>query len=143
VGLLFAENLYILYVRLIMNNIIERDDNPNSSKKLSKTGVNAVFQLAGGIALSVLGVLPALLSTVAGGALTILGLAGISSRDKEDKKIGLVLTVAGASAILARHGVIPFLKAGGAMVLHAGAFVLIGLGVFNIIRFVIGLKKRS
>ncbi|MDR1149084.1 MAG: hypothetical protein LBK66_10680 [Spirochaetaceae bacterium] len=126
-----------------MNNIIERDDNPNSSKNLSKTGVSAVFQLAGGIALSILGVLPIVLSTVAGGALTILGLAAVSSRDKEDKKIGMVLTVAGAAAILSRHGVIPFLKAGGAMVLHAGAFVLIGLGLFNIIKFVIGLKKRS
>jgi hypothetical protein len=126
-----------------MNSIIEKDDNPNSAKDLSKTGVRAVFQLAGGIALSILGVLPILLSTVAGGGLTILGLAGVSSRDKEDKKIGLVLTLAGAAAILSRHGVIPLLKAGGAMALHAGAFAFIGLGLFNLVKFVIGLKKRS
>jgi hypothetical protein len=125
-----------------MGDIIEKGNTP-STKTLSKTGVNAVFQLVGGIALTILGALPTLLSTVAGGAIVILGLAGISSKDKEDKKIGMVLTVAGAAALLARHGVIPFIKAAGAMVLHAGAFVLIGVGLFNLIRFIIGLKKRS
>jgi hypothetical protein len=129
-------------MRLAMNDLIEKGGAP-SAKTLSKIGVGAVFQLAGGIALSILGVLPALLSTIAGGALTILGLAGVSSPDKEDKKIGIVLTIAGAASILSRHGVLPILKAAGAMTLHAGAFVLIGLGIFNLIRFIIGLKKRS
>ncbi|MDR2803303.1 MAG: hypothetical protein LBB22_03315 [Treponema sp.] len=117
--------------------MIEKND------ALSKTGVSAVFQIVGGVALSILGMLPAVLATVAGGALTILGLAGVSSRDKEDKKIGLVLTLAGAAAVLSRYGVIAPLKAAGAIALHAGSFALIGLGLFNAIRFVLGLKKRS
>jgi hypothetical protein len=121
---------------------IEKDNTP-TKKDLSKTGVSGVLQLTGGIVLSIISVLPTLLSTAAGGALAILGLAGIASKDKEDKKTGLILTAAGAAAILARHGVIPLLKAAGATALHVGAFVFIGLGIFNIVKFALGLKKRS
>jgi hypothetical protein len=125
-----------------MGNLIEKDDTP-SKNSLSKTGVSAVLQLAGGVVLLVLGALPALLSTVVGGALTIIGLTEFSSRDNEDKKIGAVLTLAGAATILSRHGVLPALKAAGGMALRTGAFVLIGLGLFNAIKFIIGIKKRS
>jgi hypothetical protein len=125
-----------------MNNSMERGDMPSRSS-LSKTGVSAVLQLAGGVILTVLGALPMLLSTVVGGALTIIGLAGVSSRDNEDKKIGVVLTLAGAATILSRHGVLHILKAAGGLVLQAGAFALIGLGLFNAIKFIIGVKKRS
>lgn len=114
-----------------------------SSKELSKIGVSAILQFAGGAVLAVLGVLPPLISAAAGVVLTVLGLSGIASRDKEDKKIGGVLAVSGAAAILARYGVISMLKAAGRMVLFTGAAALIGLGLFNIVRFVLGLKKRS
>lgn len=125
-----------------MNDSTERGET-QSKNTLSKTGVNAVFQIAGGVVLAVLGALPVLLSTIVGGALTIIGLAGVSSRDTEDKKIGIVLTLAGAATVLSRHGVLKILKAAGGLVLHAGAFALIGLGLFNAIKFIIGIKKRS
>jgi hypothetical protein len=125
-----------------MNDSMERGDT-QSRNSLSKTGVSAVFQLAGGVLLAVLGALPVLLSTIAGGALTLVGLAGVSSRDNEDKKIGTVLTLAGAATVLSRHGVLPILKAAGGLVLNAGAFALVGLGLFNIIRFIVGVRKRS
>jgi hypothetical protein len=125
-----------------MNDSIERGDT-QSRNSLSKTGVSAVFQLAGGVLLAVLGALPLLLSTIVGGALTLVGLAGVSSRDNEDKKIGIVLTLAGVATVLSRHGVLRILKVAGGLVLNAGAFALIGLGLFNAIRFIVGVKKRS
>jgi hypothetical protein len=125
-----------------MHDSMENGDIP-SRNSLSKTGVSAVLQLAGGVVLTVLGALPMLLSTILGGVLTITGFAGISSRDNEEKKMGLVLTLAGAATILSRHGVFKILKAAGGMVLRTGAFVLIGLGLFNAIKFIIGIKKRS
>ncbi|MDR0383018.1 MAG: hypothetical protein LBH50_03430 [Spirochaetaceae bacterium] len=125
-----------------MSYMLEKK-NGVSSKELSKIGVSAILQFAGGAVLAVLGVLPPLISAAAGVVLTALGLSGIASRDKEDKKIGGILAVSGAAAILARYGVISMLKAAGRMVLFTGAAALIGLGLFNIVRFVLGLKKRS
>ena len=125
-----------------MNDLAEKGE-MRSKNSLSKTCVNAVFQLAGGVVLAVLGALPVLLSTIIGGALTIIGLSRVSSRDNEDKKIGLVLTLAGAATILSRHGVFKILKVAGGIVLHAGAFVLIGLGLINAVKLIIGIKKRS
>jgi hypothetical protein len=46
----------------------------------------------------------------------------VSSRDNEDKKIGLVLTLDGAATVLSRHGVLKILKAADGLVLQAGAF---------------------
>jgi hypothetical protein len=123
-----------------MGDIVEKN---TSSKFLSKIGVSAVLQLAGGVVLAVLSALPAPVSAVAGVILTAVGLTGVASRDREDKKIGLVLTASGAAAILSRFGFLPILKAAGATALAVGAAAFIGLGIFNAIRFVIGLKKRS
>jgi hypothetical protein len=145
----FASSLLVIGVsaagktasrELIMRDIVEKN---TSSKFLSKIGVSAVLQLAGGVVLAVLGALPALVSAGAGVILTAVGLAGIASRDKDDKKIGWVLAASGAAAILSRFGFIPALKAAGATALSVGAVALIGLGIFNAVRFVIGLKKRS
>jgi hypothetical protein len=124
-----------------MNDIMKRED--TSVRDLSRIGVNAVLQLAGGVVLAVLNVLPLPVFIAAGAVITVLGVTGVTSRDKADQKIGLVLTISGAAAILACVGAIPVLKAAGRTALFAGAAALIGLGIVNAFRFISGLKKRS
>jgi hypothetical protein len=123
-----------------MGDIAEKN---TSSRSLSKIGVSAVLQLAGGAVLAVLGVLPPLVSAAAGAVLAVVGLTEIASRDRTDKKIGWVLTASGVAAVLSKYGFIRSLKAAGGLALTAGAAALIGLGIFNAVRFVIGLKKHS
>jgi hypothetical protein len=123
-----------------MGDIAEKN---TSSRSLSKIGVNAVLQLAGGVVLAVLGALPSLISAAAGVILTAVGLTEIASRDKADKKIGWVLTASGVATVLSKYGFIHTLKAAGALALTVGTAALIGLGIFNAVRFVMGLKKRS
>jgi hypothetical protein len=114
-----------------------------SRSALSKLGVGAVFRLAGGAALAVMGALPPFIAAIAGGAVAVLGLVGLSSRDKDDKKIGTALVLGGAATVLSRFGVIPLVKSISWTALRFGSVALIGLGVWSLVRFVIGLKKRS
>jgi hypothetical protein len=124
-----------------MNDIMERGGTP--ARELSKRGVNAVLQLAGGVVLAVLNALPAPIFIAVGAVLAVLGITGLGSRDRADQKIGLVLTISGAAAILTHVGIIPLLKAACRTALFAGAVVLIGLGIVNAFRFITGLRKRS
>jgi hypothetical protein len=114
-----------------------------SSRFLSRVRVNAVLQLVGGAVLAVLSALPPPVSAAVGVVLTAVGLMEIASRDTADKKIGLVLTASGVAAVLSKYGVVSPLKAAGGLALAVGAAALIGLGIFNAARFIIGLKKRS
>ncbi|MDR1257582.1 MAG: hypothetical protein LBJ86_07540 [Spirochaetaceae bacterium] len=123
-----------------MGDTAEKNTSP---RFLSRVRVNAVLQLVSGAVLAVLSALPPPVSAAVGVVLTAIGLMEIASRDTADKKIGLVLTASGVAAVLSKYGVFGPLKAVSGLALAAGAAALIGLGIFNAARFIIGLKKLS
>jgi len=126
-----------------MNEIERRDDIP-STTSLSKMGVSAVGYTAAGVFLIVLGAISSapLIGILAGGLVGLLGLGSLTSKDLADKRAGLVLTAAGALTILSKIP-IPLIQPFSKVLLTIGAIGLLGLGIWNGIKFLIGLKKRS
>jgi len=126
-----------------MNEIMKRDEIPSASS-LSKMGVSAVGYTAAGVFLIVLGAISSapLVGFIAGGIVGLLGLGSLASKDPADKKAGLVLTAAGALTILSKIP-IPLIQPFSKVLLTVGAIGLLGLGIWNGIKFLTGLKKRS
>ena len=126
-----------------MNDIEKIDDIP-STKSLSKTGVRAIGFAAAGIFVLILNAvsqsfLPGL---IVGSVVSLIGIGSFRSKDPVDRKAGVLVTAAGAATIVSKTG-IPLLAPLSNVLLGFGAFALLALGVFNGIRFFIGLKKRS
>ena len=107
-------------------------------------GVSAVGYTAAGVFLIVLGAISSapLIGILAGGLVGLLGLGSLTSKDLADKRAGLVLTAAGALTILSKIP-IPLIQPFSKVLLTIGAIGLLGLGIWNGIKFLIGLKKRS
>ena len=111
---------------------------------LVKQGMSAVGYLASGLLLilitigSRLGILGIILSA----AVLIFGIGALVSKDREDKKPGLVLTVAGIMGLIVRFG-IPVLKPIAGTVLGIGAVAMFAMGIWKGIKFLLGLKSRS
>jgi len=126
-----------------MNEIKKRDNIPSTSS-LSKLGVTAVAYTAGGIFLFVLNAIARLrwLGLIAGGIVCLIGLGSFLSKDPADKKAGFIITAAGALTVLSKSG-IPLITAVSSTLLSIGAVGLLALGIWNGIKFFIGLKKRS
>ena len=126
-----------------MNEIERRDEIP-STTSLSKTGVSAVGYTAAGIFLMILNAVSSLTipGLIVGGIVGLFGIRSIASKDPADKRAGLVLTAAGALTVLSKIP-IPFIQGISGFMLGAGAIGLLGLGIWNGIKFLIGLKKRS
>ncbi|GHV83981.1 hypothetical protein AGMMS50212_13210 [Spirochaetia bacterium] len=119
------------------------NDITNSKKDLSNKGVNAVFGIAGGIALMVLGVVLSKLSflgPIVGAIVTIIGISGILSKSKSDKKGGAITCAVGIIILLLR---VPAVSVIAGTVLRVGALASFGLGIWNGIKFLIGLKSRQ
>ncbi|MDR0554142.1 MAG: hypothetical protein LBG76_05015 [Treponema sp.] len=115
-------------------------EHPASTKELARQGVSAVGCIAGGIGLFVLGALPPIIGIIAGAVVGVVGISALLSKDPDDRKPGLVVTVAGGLAILSKIGIIkPF----AATFLGIGALGLLGLGIWNGIKFLKGLKSRG
>ena len=126
-----------------MNEVTKTNDIP-STKSLSKTGVKAIGFTAAGIFVMLLNAVTQSfwVGLVVGGIVTLLGIGSFSSKDLADRKAGIIITAAGALTILSKTG-IPLLAPVSNVLLGIGAFGLLALGIWNGIKFFIGLKKRS
>jgi hypothetical protein len=84
---------------------------------------------------------------VVGGLVALGGLGIMGSKDGKDKRLGGLVTAAGAvTAGAALFQVLPGFQGLahlGSFVLWASGIGLLGLGVWNIIKFVKGLKSRA
>jgi len=125
-----------------MFEIEKRNDNIPSASKLSKIGVSAVAYTAGGIFLFILNAITSsfIPGLIIGGAVFFIGLGVFMSKDSADKKAGMIITAAGALTLISK---LPILGGISAALLGIGAVGLLGLGIWNGMKFLIGLKKRS
>jgi len=126
-----------------MNDIEKRDEIPSTSK-LSKLGITAIGYTAGGVFLFILQVVSRfrVVGLIAGAVVCLLGIGSLLSKDPADRKAGVLITAAGVLAILSKSGV-PVIAPITGTLLGIGAFGLLALGIWNGIKFFIGLKKRS
>ena len=111
---------------------------------LVKLGTSAVACFAGGALLFVMtmGVrfrIPGIILSV--GALA-LGVGAIFSKDKEDKKPGTLITVAGVLGMAVQFGP-PMLRPFAVFALGLGAIGLLVSGIWKGINFLRGLKSRQ
>ena len=133
------------------------DLEPVESKEITNAGVRGVGATVGGLALFIVqgisGFLGGIGGLVIGGLSFVLGASSMKSHSSTDKRGGAIAMVAGA--VLALPGLGHFLGPipviGGILkaaagfsgfVIGAGAVGLIGYGVYNIVKFVRGLKSR-
>jgi len=126
-----------------MNDIEKRGNIPSTSS-LSKLGITAISYTAGGIFLFLLQAFAALrgIGLIAGALVCAVGIMSLLSKDKADKKAGAIITGAGVLTILSKTG-IPALMAVSSTLLSISALGLLAMGIWNGIKFFIGLKKRS
>jgi hypothetical protein len=128
-----------------MNDIEPRKE-PVSTGVLAKRGVAAVAQIAGGLLILIMHVFSARLlplGIIFGFIIGGLGLGAILSKDPEDKKPGAILTIAGILKLTFHLGVIPALKAAAGTLLTISSLGLLAMGIWNGIRFLMGLKSRK
>jgi len=115
-----------------------------STSSLSKLGITAIGYTAGGIFLFLLNVLSRFrgLGLIVGALVCIIGIGSLLSKDPADRKAGIIITTAGALAVISKTG-IPGIATISATLLSIGAIGLLVLGILNGIKFFIGLKRRS
>jgi hypothetical protein len=133
------------------------DLEPTGNKDITNAGVRGVGATIGGLGLLVVqgvaGFLGGFVGLVVGGLSFIVGASSLKSSSSADKRGGTIAMVAGA--ILALPGIghligkVPLIggivtgAAGiSSFILGAGAVGLLGYGVYNIVKFVKGLKSR-
>jgi hypothetical protein len=116
-------------------------DRMPSQGNLAAQGLSAVGFLAAGAGLFVLGALPSFIGIIAGVAACVFGIGSAASRDKADRLGGIVLFTGGALALLVKFR-IPILAGLSRIVMSVGAVVCIGLGIWNGIKFLRGLRDR-
>jgi len=126
-----------------MNDYEKREVIPSTSS-LSKLGITAIGYTAGGIFLFLLNAIARYrgLGLVVGGIVCVIGIGSLVSKDPADKKAGAVITAAGVLTLLSKSG-IPVITAISGTLLSIGAVGLLVLGIWNGIKFFVGLKKRS
>ena len=125
-------------------NEIERKDEIPSTSKLSKLGITAIGYTAGGIFLFILQVVARfrVFGLIAGAVVCLVGIGSLLSKDPADRKAGVIITTAGVLAVLSKSGIPGVMQVTGTL-LAIGAVGLLALGIWNGIKFFIGLKKRS
>ncbi|GMO52364.1 MAG: hypothetical protein Ta2G_10300 [Termitinemataceae bacterium] len=120
-------------------------ENRITEKELSNRGVSAVLGIAGGVALFVLSILItklfAPLGMVLGVLITGLGISGIFSKSKQDRKPALFTTLVGAVLFLSSGKVFPLISTFAGTILSVCSFASFGIGLYNGVRFLLGLKK--
>ena len=122
----------------------DRDVTPVSRDVLVKQGISAVVYLAGGAFLMVMtiGARFRLLGIVLSVAALGIGIGALLSRDREDKKPGLILSAAGVLGMLMRFR-IPLFQPIAGTILGMGALGLFAAGIWKGIKFLAGLKSRQ
>lgn len=125
-----------------MNDLV-----PKSTQEIRKTGVVGVGSSIAGVGLLVLNALSGGWLGIIGGGLVALGGLGImNSSETADKRMGGLVTAAGAVTAVASIFRLIGLRGLGALgsgALWVAGFGLLGVGIYNIIRFVKGLKSRG
>jgi len=107
---------------------------------LARQGVTAIAGVAGGIGLVILGGLPSIFGIVAGAVVGLIGVGALSSKDPADKRAGVVAVAAGGLAILSKVGIFAGLANGFLGIATVG---LLAMGVWNGVKFMMGLKSRA
>jgi uncharacterized membrane protein len=122
---------------------IEKKESIPSTSSLTKLGITAVGYTAGGIFLFILQAFnrPGI-GLVVGAIVSAIGIASFTSKDPADKKAGAIIMTAGVLTLLSRIR-IPMITTLAGTLLSIGAVGLLALGIWNGIKFIAGLKKRS
>ncbi|GHV96561.1 hypothetical protein AGMMS50293_28810 [Spirochaetia bacterium] len=125
-------------------NDIEKTDPIPSTSTLAQQGITAIGCTAGGIFLFVMQAIARfrVLGLVMGAAACVVGIVLLLSKDSANRKPGAVITGAGFLVVLSKTGIL-LLKAAAGTLLSIGALGLLAMGIWNGIKFFIGLKKRS
>ena len=127
-----------------MNDIERRNEFPSTSS-LSKLGITAIGYTAGGVFLFLLMAFARLrgLGLVLGAIVCIVGIISIMSKDPADRKAGFVIAAAGVLALLSKIHAVPVVASVAGTLMAIGAIGLLAMGIWNGIKFIVGLKKRS
>jgi hypothetical protein len=120
----------------------------NDLVPLNKRGVRGVGYTAGGLGIMVLSAFTGnfLLALIAGGATFVVGAAIGASKDRSDRNVGLGVMGAGILAAISGLRHIPIINIFSGLagsLLGVAGIGLLGYGVYNIVKFVKGLKDKS
>lgn len=121
-------------------NDIEPRGGYTPTNVLAKQGVTAIGSLIGGGALLIAGALPPVIGIIAGLVVGIAGIAASRSKDREDRRIGILAAVAGGLTILSKVGIVKPLAG---TLLAISAVGLLVAGIWNGVKFLKGLKNRA
>jgi len=115
-----------------------------SREELVKLGTSAVAYLSGGIFCLILafGSRFPVLGIILSAAALVIGIGSLLSKNREDKKPGLVITAAGVMGIVIRFGVTTLRPFAG-FALGLGGIGLLAAGIWKGILFLKGLKSRQ
>jgi glucose dehydrogenase len=112
--------------------------------QLTKQGTYGVLATGGGVALLVLAG-GSLFGIIAGGVLFVVGLA--LSGSKSDRALGIVTAVVGgvalATGLLGHIPVLSWFVRAADFIMRATGIVLIGTGIYSLVRFFGNLRKRG
>jgi hypothetical protein len=86
--------------------------------------------------------LPLPVGIIAGVVVALVGVGALLSRDPEDRKPGMIITLAGILAVIAKSP-IPVLRNFAGILLGIGAVGLLAMGIWKGLKFLKGLKSRS
>jgi hypothetical protein len=120
-----------------MSDIVPRE-------KLTKQATQGVISVAGGVGAFILAGITVhpVLGIIVGGLITFAGLALAGS--KHDRGPGVITTVVGAATLAAA---IPFLSRLFGPLVHGvlvgAGIILVGVGVYSLVRFFRGMKSRA
>ena len=122
-----------------MNDLEKQDEYPSTST-LSRQGLTAVGCTAGGLLLLILLPFALRFSLIIGGIACVFSTLLLLSKDTDDKKIGTFMGIAGVLTLLSK---LPLVGPVAGTLIGIGGFGLLAFGIWNAIKFFIGLKKRS
>jgi len=111
---------------------------------LVKQGTSAIVYVCGGIYLLLLafGAKFPLLQIILSLTALVIGIGALFSKEREDKKPGLIILAAGIMGLVMRFG-IPVLKPFAAFFLGLGGLGLLAAGIWKGIKFLLGLRSRQ
>lgn len=124
------------------------DNYPVETSELRERGTRGVMSAAGGLGLLIVNSvlhLPVLGGLVSG-LLVVVGIGALVGKSKTDKVAGGIALLAGLAGLSTVIGKVPILGAVAGLasfVIGAGAVALLGIGGWNIYKFVKGLRSRS
>ncbi|GHV74409.1 hypothetical protein AGMMS49940_17110 [Spirochaetia bacterium] len=125
-----------------MSDLIPGGGNNTPTNVLAKQGVTAIGGIVGGVVLMIIRALPSFIGLIAGVIVGVVGIGGAMSKERDDRKLGLLTAVAGGLAVLSRIPIKPLAALSGTL-LGISALGLLAVGVWNGIKFIRGLKGRS